>query len=205
MANHRDARPYEERRRVILDSAAVEFAASGYTAATMAAIHRRAGISSGTLFHYFPTKIDLLLGVLEAGRIQTEQAVTTIESEVTGDAAIIRYAEYVEAEIADAIYPGLVRAVADVERLRPVAEALAAETALIDAFLRRHLAQATQPLDRVSRRAHRARAIRWMLDGASAEALVEPVHPGSLAQSVALLLDGMHRFDGPEQPPSVDS
>ncbi|WP_284229880.1 TetR/AcrR family transcriptional regulator [Arenivirga flava] len=190
MAARRDTRPYEERRSAILESAAAEFAASGFTAATMASIHRRAGISSGTLFHYFPTKIDLLLGVLDAGRRDTERTLQAIEAEAAGAAAILRYASHVETEITDAIYPGLVRAVADVERLPQVAEALAVETALIDAFIRRHLPQDPEHSGTAAPDASAARAIRWMLDGASTDALVEPVPAGSLERSVARFLDG---------------
>lgn len=38
----------------------------GYAGATTARICARAGVSSGTFFHYFPTKIDLLVGILQA-------------------------------------------------------------------------------------------------------------------------------------------
>ncbi|REF36209.1 TetR/AcrR family transcriptional regulator [Thermasporomyces composti] len=47
---------YAERRARILDAAAEVFAERGFDGATTAAICRRAGIGSGTLFHYFPDK-----------------------------------------------------------------------------------------------------------------------------------------------------
>jgi len=48
-----------EKRAAILDAAVYEIAASGLGAAT-AKIAQRAGIASGTLFTYFPTKEELL-------------------------------------------------------------------------------------------------------------------------------------------------
>lgn len=53
------------RRRQILDAAARVFAANGYDAATTAAICREAGIGSGTLFHYFPDKRSIFVGMFE--------------------------------------------------------------------------------------------------------------------------------------------
>lgn len=183
----RDPERFEERRSAILDAAAAEFAASGYAAATTASIHRRAGVSSGTLFHYFPTKLDLLVGVLEAGRSETERALAEITERAAG--AVLAYAAHVETELADELYPGLVRAIGDVERLEPVREALAAETAAIDDFLTQHLAQALDADP--ARCTGQARAIRWVLDGAAADAVAAPVPAGSLVDAVRALLRGM--------------
>lgn len=185
----RDPERFEERRGVILDAAAAQFAASGYAAATTASIYRRAGVSSGTLFHYFPTKLDLLVGVLELGRAETARALAEITGRAAGADAVLAYAAQVEGELADELYPGLVRAIGDVERLEPVRDALAAETAAIDDFLRRHLALAFDADP--ARCAGQARAIRWLLDGAAADALAAPVPAGSLVDAVRVLLRGM--------------
>lgn len=185
----RDPERFEERRSAILDAAAAEFAASGYAAATTASIHRRAGVSSGTLFHYFPTKLDLLVGVLELGRAETARALGEITGRAAGTDAVLAYAAHVETELADELYPGLVRAIGDVERLEPVREALAAETAAIDDFLAQHLAQALDADP--ARCTGQARAIRWVLDGAAADAVAAPVPAGSLVDAVRALLRGM--------------
>lgn len=195
MARLRDPERFEERRAEILDAAAAEFAASGYAAATTTAIHRRAGISSGTLFHYFPTKLDLVLGVLEAGRVETDRVLADIDGRVRGADAVLAYAAHLEAELADELFAGLVRAISDVERLEPVRAALAAETAMLDDFLARHVAQAAGADP--GRCAGQARAIRWLLDGAAADALSARVAPGSLVDAVRMLLDGV----GPSAPP----
>lgn len=44
----------------------------GWSEATTAEICRRAGVSSGTFFHYFPTKEDLLVALLEDDRSAPE-------------------------------------------------------------------------------------------------------------------------------------
>lgn len=176
---------------MILDAAAAEFAASGYVAATTASIYRRAGVSSGTLFHYFPTKLDLVLGVLESGRSETARVLSQIGEATAGEDAVLAYAAHVEAELADELYPGLVRAVGDVERLEPVRAVLAAETAVIDEFLAHHLARHLE-VDPSACRSD-ARAVRWLLDGASGDALAEPIPPGSLVDAVRTLLTGMSR------------
>ncbi|MFE7665954.1 TetR/AcrR family transcriptional regulator [Streptomyces celluloflavus] len=50
---------HARKRARILQAAAEQFAAHGVDGTSTAEICRRAGIGSGTLFHYFPTKRDL--------------------------------------------------------------------------------------------------------------------------------------------------
>jgi AcrR family transcriptional regulator len=52
-------------RRRILDAALREFAARGYASTPVDAIVRAAGISPGLLYHYFPSKLDVLRAVFE--------------------------------------------------------------------------------------------------------------------------------------------
>lgn len=53
------------RRAAIIEAAAEVFAARGYHAGSFQQIADRVGMSQSSLFHYFPTKPDLLLAVLE--------------------------------------------------------------------------------------------------------------------------------------------
>lgn len=53
------------RRAAIVEAAAEVFAARGYNAGSFQQIADRVGMSQSSLFHYFPTKRDLLLAVLE--------------------------------------------------------------------------------------------------------------------------------------------
>lgn len=55
-----------EGRAAILDAGYELIAELGYSGATTARICARAGVASGTFFHYFPTKLELLIGILEA-------------------------------------------------------------------------------------------------------------------------------------------
>ena len=61
-----------EKQRLVLDSAAAEFARSGYTAAKVDDIAARAGISVGALYKYFGSKEACFLAVLEDGIAELE-------------------------------------------------------------------------------------------------------------------------------------
>ena len=60
----------------ILDAAARVFAASGYAAATTNHIARRAGVSIGSLYEYFPNKDALLVALTERHVDEAERALT---------------------------------------------------------------------------------------------------------------------------------
>jgi AcrR family transcriptional regulator len=55
------------RRRQILEAATRLFAQRGYHATSIRDVHRAVGVSDGLLYHYFPSKVDLLHAVLEHG------------------------------------------------------------------------------------------------------------------------------------------
>lgn len=57
--------PPSETRERLVESARDLFLAQGYQATGIAEILRQAGANSGSLYHYFPTKEDLLVAVLE--------------------------------------------------------------------------------------------------------------------------------------------
>jgi len=56
----------EDKRRQVFAAAADEFADSGYSGASMNRLVRRAGISKGSLFHYFGTKGALFDALVDA-------------------------------------------------------------------------------------------------------------------------------------------
>ena len=60
----RAAERREETRERLLAAALAVFAEQGFQAGTTKAITQRAGVAEGLLFHYFPTKADLLAAVL---------------------------------------------------------------------------------------------------------------------------------------------
>ncbi len=65
----------EERRRTILDAAHEVFAAHGYRGGSLQDVADKVGLSQTSLLHYFPSKRDLLMAVLER------------RDEITGDAS----------------------------------------------------------------------------------------------------------------------
>lgn len=60
----RAAERREETRERLLAAALAVFAEQGFHAGTTKAITQRAGVAEGLLFHYFPTKADLVAAVL---------------------------------------------------------------------------------------------------------------------------------------------
>jgi len=56
---------YDDKARTIMDAAAALFARTGYPGAKMQDIAKSCGASKSMLYHYFPTKDDLLFGMLK--------------------------------------------------------------------------------------------------------------------------------------------
>lgn len=77
-----DPERYEAKRRHILAAAAMCFARNGFDATTVADICAAAEISSGSLFHYFPTKRAVFAAVFE-----TDEADTAMRLAAAADAA----------------------------------------------------------------------------------------------------------------------
>ena len=62
-----DPERHRARRLQIIDAGLTAFAEHGYAGATTTVICRTAGVGSGTFFHYFPTKLALLVAIIEEG------------------------------------------------------------------------------------------------------------------------------------------
>ncbi|MGZ8335976.1 MAG: TetR/AcrR family transcriptional regulator, partial [Allosphingosinicella sp.] len=60
--------PIRDTRARIIEAAMELFWSKGYGSTSIADILGRAGINSGSLYHYFPGKQDVLVAVLEAYR-----------------------------------------------------------------------------------------------------------------------------------------
>ncbi|QYJ05408.1 TetR/AcrR family transcriptional regulator [Nocardioides panacisoli] len=125
MARTVDPERHEARRLVIIDAALTRFAADGYERATTAAICREAGISSGTFFHYFPTKLGLLLAILDLGTAETRDWFAAQEGRDDGARVVLDYVEHAAEDFADPRLPGFVRAVGALMGVPEVAHALA--------------------------------------------------------------------------------
>ena len=64
-ARRRSRERLEEREREILDAATRLFATAGFHATSTRKIAAAAGVSEGTVFHYFGSKNELMLGILD--------------------------------------------------------------------------------------------------------------------------------------------
>lgn len=64
-ARRRSRERLEERERVILDAATELFATTGFHATSTRKIAAAAGVSEGTVFHYFGSKNELMLAILD--------------------------------------------------------------------------------------------------------------------------------------------
>lgn len=99
-------------REAILAAAYEAIATLGYAGATTAEICRRADVSSGTFFHYFPTKEQVLLALLVDDAADEEPP--SLQAIVAAAAA----------EAADPLMPAFAREVSALSRLPRVQEVL---------------------------------------------------------------------------------
>jgi AcrR family transcriptional regulator len=181
MARSVDPELHRQRRAVILDAAYRRIAEDGYDRTTTAAICREAGISSGTFFHYFPAKLDVLVGILVAGTESTRGQLAEIETTHRGLPALVEYVRVLEAEMADEHYGGFVHAVSGTSQLPAVAAALSTETELTEASADGDL-RGDASVDSL------ARWTQWLIDGAAESAVDAALPPGELARALLALV-----------------
>ncbi len=120
----------EERRRRLLELGTDLFARHEYSALSMSAIAREAGISKALLYHYFPSKQAYFVATLEekaaelAGRIAPDPALAPAEQLAAGLDVFLRWVE----ENGDG-YAKLVRSAGAVPEVREVMEEVRGATA----------------------------------------------------------------------------
>ncbi|WP_277208178.1 TetR/AcrR family transcriptional regulator [Isoptericola croceus] len=167
MARTVDTERYAARRLQIIDAGLTVIAERGYDGATTARICRQAGIGSGTFFHYFATKADLLLAILELGTAETREKAAAFEGRTDALAVLLELVGAAADEAADPRVPGFVRAVAGVMHVPAVAAALAEDDA-----------------------AQRELLLHWVERGRAAGEVRTDVPAGRLASWLTLLMDG---------------
>lgn len=133
---------HRERRLAIIDAAMTCFARNGIDGATTAEICREAGIGSGTFFHYFPTKLDVLLAILELGMEESAAWFEAAQGEPIE--VLLAHVDHTAAEAADERTAGFVLAVAGSMHHPDVARALAAEREALIAALQTWAERAQQ-------------------------------------------------------------
>lgn len=127
MARTVDPVRHQQRRFQIIDAALTRFAEDGYAGATTAAICRTAGIGSGTFFHYFPTKADLMVAILEQGTAEVDEWFDAQRDRTDALQVLRDYITHTADQLNDPRLPGFVRAVVSIMGEPAVADALAAD------------------------------------------------------------------------------
>lgn len=125
------------RRDAIIEAAYSCMAKGGYDRTSTAQICAAAGVSSGTFFHYFPTKADVLVAILESGLEHTREVFARIRARATPDAqgALELWCEHVLQEASDDDLAGFDSVLGAVPDHPGVAAALKTEGALVHDLL----------------------------------------------------------------------
>lgn len=167
MARTVDPQRHEAKRLQIIDAALTVIAARGYEGATTAAICREARIGSGTFFHYFPTKVELLLAILALGTAEVGDLAAELAAIEDPALAIGRIVDAAIEDAADPRVGAFVLAVAAVMHQERVAAALQededAQTRLLVGWLARAQDAGQVRTDLPAERL--ASWVRLMLDG----------------------------------------
>ena len=126
---------HARKRQAIIEAAAVEFALNGVDGASTAAICRRAGIGSGTLFHYFPTKIDIFHALFQ-GDLVRNAAGCREALEQPAAVGLWLVVDLLVTDLGDPLVPGLLAAaLLQVNRDAVFAAMLAEDEAVVRATL----------------------------------------------------------------------
>lgn len=176
MARTVDPQRHEARRLQIIDAALTVIAARGYDGATTAAICREAGIGSGTFFHYFPTKVELLLSILTMGTAEVSELAEELAAVEDPMVAVGRIVDQAIEDAADPRVGAFVLAVAAVMHQPQVAAALEADEGaqrrLLAGWLARAQAAGQVRTDLPAERL--ATWVRLLLDGFLERIATEP-------------------------------
>lgn len=115
------------RRRQIVDAAFGCFAEHGFVGTTTTAICRAAGVGSSTLFQQFPTKVSILVAVIEDGTVETRELFAALGGEADPLAALWGWLDVVTAQLQEPRLGGFVRAASSVADEPTVTAALQAD------------------------------------------------------------------------------
>ncbi|RSM84095.1 TetR family transcriptional regulator [Amycolatopsis sp. WAC 01375] len=107
-----DPAKHEAKRRAILDAAAGCFAMKGFEKTTTAEICRAAGISTGSLFHYFPNKRAVFVGIFEQDADETAALLAAAEEIEDPGEAILQVITHVSEQLLHPVIAKLVLEVA---------------------------------------------------------------------------------------------
>ena len=142
MARTIDTDRHRVRRNAIITAAYRCFAELGYERATTAAICKHAGVSSGTFFHYFPTKLEALLAVIGQGTEETRRHLAGYEDRTDAREVVLDYLTHAADQARDPHLAGLVRAVSGLVGHPEVDQAVSDDDKVVQEFLQRWIERA---------------------------------------------------------------
>jgi AcrR family transcriptional regulator len=102
-----DPEKHRARRTHIIESAVVLFASKGFAETTTADICQAAGISTGSLFHYFPSKQAVFYGIWELDRTEWDELLAAADADPDPWAALMAIVDKLAADAAEPIMAGL--------------------------------------------------------------------------------------------------
>jgi AcrR family transcriptional regulator len=102
-----DPEKYRARKTHIIESALVLFASKGFAETTTSDICRAAGISTGSLFHYFPSKQAVFYGIWELDRTEWDEVFAAAQADPDPWAALMTIVDKLAADATEPIMGGL--------------------------------------------------------------------------------------------------
>jgi len=191
------------RRRIEIVGAAMElFATKGLASTTTAEISRAAGVSTGALFHYFPSKRAVFLGLFDADRDEWEEAFTVAVAAPDPWPALMAVVDRIAEEATHPLMAGLIVEVLAQAHRDPEVATLVAEgdqrmirgiADLVERLVARGAAEPGMPA---------GTAARWVLtvtDGFHTRGYPEPDRDHVTEVAVAKrLIARVLRYAGPE-------
>jgi AcrR family transcriptional regulator len=122
-----DPEQHRRRRVHIIESAVWLFATKGFAATTTADICRAAGVSTGSLFHYFPSKQAVFHAIWELDQAEWDEVVAAAEADPDPWAALMAIVDKLAADAREPMMAGLlVEIIAQAHRDPEFAAGLAA-------------------------------------------------------------------------------
>ena len=103
-----DPEQHRQRRLAIVGAALELFATKGLARTTTAEIARAAGISTGALFHYFPSKRAVFVALFEADRVEWDEVFTAALALGRPWTALMEVVDRLAEEAAQPVVAGLI-------------------------------------------------------------------------------------------------
>ncbi|WP_433872368.1 TetR/AcrR family transcriptional regulator [Saccharopolyspora sp. CA-218241] len=122
-----DPELHRQRRQQIVGAAVELFATKGLAKTTTAEICRAAGVSTGNLFHYFPSKLAIFYALFEIDRDEWDELFAATAADPDPWAGLMRVVDQLAADAAHPVLAGLLVEIFAQAHRDPECAALVAE------------------------------------------------------------------------------